>query len=81
MATDLFEVRRRAWETRRRLYGPRGHSGSYSRAMFRADVNGMLTLIVRLHREGALSEGQAAKATGLSRATIRALADAPDPAQ
>lgn len=27
----LTERRKRAWETRRKKYGPRGHDGSYSR--------------------------------------------------
>lgn len=30
-ARELAAIRKRAWETRRRKYGPRGHCGSYSR--------------------------------------------------
>jgi hypothetical protein len=36
---------------------------------------GALRLVVQLHVEGALSEGQVATATGLSRIEIRELAD------
>jgi hypothetical protein len=35
----------------------------------------MRTLIIRLHAEGVLSEGQAAKATGLHRIGIRKIVD------
>lgn len=28
---ELARIRKRAWETRRKKYGPRGHDGSYSR--------------------------------------------------
>lgn len=68
---DLVEVRRKAWETRRAKYGPRGHAGSYSRASHR----GLLALVIELHTEGVLSEGQVAKASGLDRVTIRHMAD------
>ena len=30
-ARELAEVRKRAWITRRKKYGQRGHNGSYSR--------------------------------------------------
>lgn len=40
------------------------------------DCQRMTKLIVRLYAEGVLSEGQAAKATGLGRAALRERADA-----
>lgn len=70
---DLTEARRKAWETRRAIYGSMGHSGSYSRK--RGDVGKMLAFLVRLHVEGTLSEGQVAKVTGLHRVEIRRLSD------
>lgn len=72
---NLSEVRAKAWETRRALYGPMGHS-STNRDNLKLNVTGMRDLIIRLLVEGILSEGQAAKATGLHRITIRKLADA-----
>lgn len=69
---DLSEIRRKAWETRRTTYGNRGHNGNYNRVS--ADHGGMLALIIRLHVEGTLSEGQVSKATGLDRVEIRKLA-------
>lgn len=75
--TDLTEVRHRAWKTRRVKYGPRGHCGVYSRNPRTAcgDCKRMTDLIVRLHVDGVLSEGQAAKATGLDRVALRIRAD------
>lgn len=73
--TNLTEVRKRAWETRRALYGQMGHGKAYPGEL-RLNVTGMRDLIIKLHAEGVLSEGQAAKATGLHRITIRKLADA-----
>ena len=73
------EARKRAWETRRKKYGTRGHSGSY-RATGRCGdcgrVQSMTYSLVRLHVEGVLSEGQAAKVTGLDRVEVRRIADA-----
>lgn len=69
-----------AWGTRRAKYGPRGHGGSYDcghRVCLRcADME---ALIVKLYREEVLSEGQAAKATGLDRVTLRIKAEQQDP--
>jgi hypothetical protein len=31
MAETLSEIRRRAWQTRREKYGPRGNNGAYTR--------------------------------------------------
>jgi hypothetical protein len=72
----MDECRRQAWETRRAKYGPRGHGSSYSRTQGAcASCQRMTALIVRLHVEGILSEGQAAKATGLHRIELRKQAD------
>jgi len=72
--TDLSAVRRTAWATRREKYGPSGHSGSYARRC--NDCRRMADVIVRLHNEGVLSEGQAARALGVGRVELRVLADA-----
>lgn len=72
---NLSETRKKAWETRRAIYGPMGHGRAASDHL-KLNVIGMRDLIVRLLVEGVLSEGQAAKATGLHRITIRKLADA-----
>lgn len=71
----MSEVRAKAWKTRRAKYGPRGHSGSYHCAPSAASTRLMRRWLIRLHVEGVLSEGQAAKATGLDRVTVRRLAD------
>lgn len=75
MTCDMAEVRRRSWVTRRAKYGPGGHSGSYSRSA--VDRLGLkaLALVVRLHNEATLSEGQCCKAFGLGRVEFRRLAD------
>jgi hypothetical protein len=65
-----------AWKTRRAKYGPKGHVGSYSRRIGAhpcEDCRGLLDLVIRLHREGVLSEGQVSRASGLDRVTVRAL--------
>lgn len=72
---DLSEVRKRAWKTRRKMYGPRGHAGSYTRPCNCSARH----WIVRLHREGVLSEGQASKALGIDRVLLRTLADEQTP--
>lgn len=75
-ASDLSAARKRAWETRRAKYGPRGHGSSYSRPMpSHEQYDRMLRLIIELHIDAVLSEGQVAKATGLDRVTIRTMAD------
>lgn len=71
--TDLSEVRRSAWETRRAKYGPQGHQGAYERHC-NCCVR-MRHLVVQLYREAVLSEGQAAKAIGIDRIELRKLAD------
>lgn len=74
---EFAEVRARAWKTRREKYGKFGHAGSYSRSPGGPCIHcaAALPMLIRLHVEGVLSEGQAAKATGLHRIRIRELAD------
>lgn len=73
---DLTAVRARAWKTRRERYGERGHGGSYTR--WSRDPVGCraLALVVRLHHEEALSEGQCCAALGMERVAFRKLCDA-----
>ena len=73
--TDISAIRRTAWETRRAKYGPKGHAGRYGRAR----PNRLLDLVIRLHVEGVLSEGQVAAAAGIDRVSVRRLADASKP--
>lgn len=83
MAADLKRARARAWETRRRKYGAHGHSGigkAYSRHS--ADKAALVDRIQRLESHvvkwlasGDISEGQAAKATGLHRIELRRRVD------
>ncbi len=71
---DPSEIRRQSWETRRKKYGPSGHSGgAYITSKGRAGraPKKMFDLIIRLHSEGVLSEGQVVKATELDRISVR----------
>lgn len=68
-SADFSEVRKAAWETRRKSYGAKGHAGSYTRSP------ALLALAVRLMNEGVLSEGQVAKASGLDRVAIRKISE------
>lgn len=80
---EIPERRKQAWETRRKKYGERGHNGSYNRdrhdcpdcARMRKFCARMRKFLARLHVEGTLSEGQAAKAAGITRVEIRILSD------
>lgn len=74
LPANVSEIRKRAWATRRERYGQYGHAGSYSRGSGPSNSK-MLALLVRLHVEGAVSEGQMAEATDLHRIEIRRLAD------
>lgn len=68
------DARKRGWETRRKKYGGTGHArGAYGHGG--DHVVSMQALLIRLHEEGVLSEGQVAKATGLHRVTVRKMAD------
>ena len=72
----MNKVRQKAWQTRRAKYGDKGHGGSYSRSTDdkqRADR--MEGFIIGLHNQEVLTEGQAVKATGLDRITLRIKAD------
>lgn len=76
----MNKARAKAWKTRRKLYGARGHNGSYARSCPRCRrmitmLVPMITMLVRLHVDGVLSEGQVAKATGLHRIDVRKVAD------
>lgn len=74
--TEIGDIRKQAWETRRKKYGAHGHNGAYTRNPGPCtDCERMRAYLVRLHVEGVLSEGQAAKATGLYRVDLRKAAD------
>lgn len=76
MSETISEKRKRAWQTRRQKYGQHGHNGTYTRNPGPCtDCERMRAYLVRLHAEGVLSEGQAAKATGMYRVDLRAAAD------
>jgi len=79
---NLSDVRKTAWETRRAKYGKRGHAGSYSRgpAGKCRHCSAAVSLVMRLHNDGVLSEGQVAKALQLDRIEVRELADIEDSA-
>jgi hypothetical protein len=68
------DARKRGWETRRQKYGSTGHArNAYGHGG--DHVVSMQALLIRLHEEGVLSEGQVSKATGLHRITVRKMAD------
>lgn len=77
---SIADVRKQAWKTRREKYGQRGHSGAYSHprpvytARWNERLNSMTDVLIRLYREGVLSEGQVSKDTGLDRVSCRNLA-------
>lgn len=78
MNESISEVRKRAWATRRKKYGKYGHAGAYKRGLAGEDAVALQRcreLIAKLHNEGILTEGQAAKATGLYRIDLRKLCD------
>jgi hypothetical protein len=80
MSESIANVRKRAWKTRREKYGERGHSGAYgaARPIYTARWNERLQTmqdaLIKLYREGVLSEGQVSNACGLDRVTCRDLA-------
>lgn len=78
MGESVSDMRRRAWVTRRAKYGERGHNGSHLRSGGSKCQHcaRLIDAIVRLHIDGILSKGQAAKATGLHRIDLRERADA-----
>jgi hypothetical protein len=69
-------ARQRAWETRRKTYGPKGHSGyQVGGRKSDASIETMRRLIARLVNEGIVSEGQASAAMLLPRIEVRAICD------
>lgn len=80
MSEAVADVRKRAWKTRREKYGERGHGGAYCHpqpiymARWNERLRSMEAALIRLYREGVLSEGQVSKATGLDRVSCRDLA-------
>jgi ribosomal protein S14 len=73
---QMNETRAKAWKTRRRKYGQCGHASSYSRSPSSCQhCDAMRAVLAKLHNDGILSEGQAARATGLGRIGLRKLAD------
>lgn len=77
----MHEARMKAWATRRHRYGPRGHAGSYSRGFALGSVlaRRAIALVVKLHREEVLSEGQCCKALDLDRVQFRVMCDETGP--
>lgn len=71
--SNASDIRRQSWETRRNKYGPSGHSGGCYITSHRSGSGPkkMFDLIIRLHSEGVLSEGQVASATEVDRVSIR----------
>jgi hypothetical protein len=80
VSESLTDVRKRAWKTRRQKYGERGHNGAYGRyrvtytARWNERLQSMTDALIKLYREGVLSEGQVSKATGIDRVSCRELA-------
>lgn len=64
------------WLHRRKFHGERAAAERRRAIAAEAAHAGLLSLVIRLHREGVLSEGQVATATGLGRVEVRRLADA-----
>lgn len=76
--SDAFradQARAKAWRTRREKYGTRGHGGSYARGSSANELERAYALIARMWRDGALSEGQIAKALGIGRVDVRRMCD------
>ena len=69
------EARATAWETRRAKYGAAGHAGYGPRKGGSQLERDALRLIVTLHNEGTLSEGQCCQALDLDRVDFRRLCD------
>ena len=79
MTKNLTAVRKKAWRTRRKKYGNKGHSGAYrcgyGAHQAAARIKLMERAIIGLHVDEVLTEGQAAKMTGLDRIRVREIAD------
>lgn len=77
---EIRAARQRAWETRRKKYGPRGHNSSYSRSP--VDLSFAVQSDLRLARlvayclaDGLLTEGQVARVIEMDRLGVRYLRD------
>ena len=73
--SDLSEVRKRAWATRREKYGAKGHGGYVHERGENPSLRTMRNLIAKLVNEGVVSEGQAAKAMMIPRIEVRKICD------
>ena len=73
--TSETEARAKAWATRRERYGSRGHSGAYRRPPSSLGPRA-LDVVLRLHDEGTLSEGQCCAYLDLDRLELRRMHDA-----
>lgn len=75
----MSDARARAWETRRRRYGPRGNRGTYWRGTAASDAVLQRRLLARLvavvHAHEMLTEGQIARVLGMDRIAVRELED------
>ena len=71
----MSDARAKAWETRRAKYGAKGHAGRYTRFAFDPIGRKALALIMILHDQEVLSEGQCCKALDLDRITFRIMRD------
>ena len=62
LSEAIADVRKRSWKTRREKYGAHGHSGAYSHprpiytARWNERLHTMQDALIRLYREGVLSE-------------------------
>ncbi len=78
--TAIADIRKRAWKTRREKYGKHGHAGPYGTnpivysARWNERLQSMQDMLIKLYRQGVLSEGQVSKATGIDRVSCRELA-------
>lgn len=75
MTASRTETRRKAWETRRERYGESGHGSAYARWSHSPVGQRAIALVIRLHNEGTLSEGQCCQALSLERVEFRKLVD------
>lgn len=77
--TTLTTPRQKAWATRRALYGPSGHAGAYllpKRVPGQSVGSRALRLVILMHREAVLSEGQCCHYLQMDRVEFRRLCDA-----
>ena len=76
----MNDSRSKAWEARRKKYGPRGNSGSYWRGTHASDAVRQRRMLARLvayvHGADLLTEGQIARVLDTHRLDVRELEDA-----